>query len=77
MTEDGVQVPIREAEVAFKQALEFLQTGKIQAGVGQLSPKEDMDYYTSQWGSNIDKATYLPSFLLTKENSEKNAGKWQ
>jgi ribose transport system substrate-binding protein len=76
MTEDGVQVPIREAEVAFKQALEFLQTGKIQAG-GVTVPKEDMDYYTSQWGSNIGKATYLPSFLLTKENSEKNAGKWQ
>ena len=59
-------MPIQEAEVAFKQALELLQTGKIQAG-GVNVPKEDMDYYTSQWGSNIDKATYLPSFLLTKE----------
>ena len=76
MTEDGVQVPIQEAEVAFKQALELLQTGKIQAG-GITVPKEDMDYYTSQWGSNIDKATYFLPFLLTKENSEKNAGKWQ
>ena len=76
MTEDGVQVPIQEAEVAFKQALELLQTGKMQAGSTNI-PKEDLDYYTSQWGANISKATYLPSFLLTKEMSQKNAGKWQ
>ena len=76
MTEDAVQVPIQEAEVAFKQALSLLETGKMQAGSTNI-PKEDLKYYTSQWGSNIDKATYLPSFLLTKEMSEKNAGKWQ
>ena len=50
MTGDGVQVPIQEAEVAFKQALELLQTGKIQGGSTNI-PKEDMDYYTAQWGS--------------------------
>jgi ribose transport system substrate-binding protein len=76
MTEDGVQVPIQEAEVAFKQALSLLDTGKIQAGSTDI-PKEDLDYYTSQWGANIAKATYLPSFLLTKDVSQKNAGKWQ
>jgi hypothetical protein len=76
MTEDGVQVPIQEAEVAFKQALALLETGKMQAGSTDI-PKKDLDYYTSQWGGNIDKATYLPSFLLTKEMSQKNAGKWQ
>jgi ribose transport system substrate-binding protein len=76
MTEDGVQVPIQESEVAFKQALDLLQTGKMQAGSTNI-PKEDLDYYTSQWGGNISKATYLPSFLLTKEMSQKNAGKWQ
>jgi ribose transport system substrate-binding protein len=76
MTGDGVQVPIQEAEVAFKQALGLLQTGKIQGGSTNI-PKEDLDYYTAQWGANIGKATYLPSFLLTKEYSEKNAGKWQ
>jgi ribose transport system substrate-binding protein len=76
MTGDGVQVPIKEAEVACKQALELLQTGKIQGGSSNI-PKEDLDYYTAQWGANIGKATYLPSFLLTKEYSEKNAGKWQ
>ena len=76
MTEDGVQVPIQEAEVAFKQALALLGTGKMQAGSTEI-PKEDIEYYTGQWGKNIDKATYLPSFLLTKESSEKNAGKWQ
>jgi ribose transport system substrate-binding protein len=76
MTEDGVQVPIKEAEVAFKQALTLLETGKTQAGSTEI-PKEDLDYYTSQWGANISKATYLPSFLLTKESSQKDAGKWQ
>ena len=76
MTEDGVQVPIKEAEVAFKQALTLLETGKTQAGSTEI-PKEDLDYYTSQWGANISKATYLPSFLLTKELSQKDAGKWQ
>jgi hypothetical protein len=40
-------------------------------------PPEDVQYYTSQWGENIDKATYLPSYLLTKEMSQQNAGKWQ
>ena len=76
MTADAVQVPIQESEVAFKQALELLKTGKMQTGSTNI-PKEDLDYYTSQWGSNIGKATYLPSFLLTKEMSQKNAGKWQ
>ena len=76
MTGDGVQVPIQEAEVAFKQALELLQTGKIQGGSTNI-PKEDLDYYTAQWAANIEQATYLPSFLLTKEYSEKNVGKWQ
>jgi ribose transport system substrate-binding protein len=76
MTGIGVQVPIQESEVAFKQALELLQTGKLQGGSTNI-PKEDLDYYTSQWGANISKATYLPSFLLTKEYSQQNAGKWQ
>lgn len=76
MTDVGVQVPIQEAEVAFKQALSLLDTGKLQAGSTDI-PKEDLDYYTGQWGANISKATYLPSFLLTKEYSQKNAGKWQ
>jgi ribose transport system substrate-binding protein len=76
MTEDAVQVPIKESEVAFKQAVDLLETGKMQGGSVNI-PKEDLDYYTGQWGKNIDKATYLPSFLLTKDMSEKNAGKWQ
>ena len=76
MTEDAVQVPIQEAQAAFKQALSLLETGKMPAGVTNIPP-DDVEYYTSQWGDNISKATYLPSFLLTKEMSEKNAGKWQ
>ena len=76
MTADAVQVPIQESEVAFKQALELLKTGKLQTGSTNI-PKEDLHYYTGQWGGNIGKATYLPSFLLTKEMSQKNAGKWQ
>ncbi len=66
MTSVGVQVPIREAEVGFKQGLQLLETGKIDSGSAGV-PKEDIEYYTKQWGKNIDKATYLPSFLLTKE----------
>lgn len=76
MTADGVQVPIQEAQVAFKQALELLKTGKIPHGASVI-PKADMTYYTSQWGDNISKATYLPSFLLTMAMSKKDAGKWQ
>jgi ribose transport system substrate-binding protein len=76
MTVDAAQVPIKEAEAAFKQALELLQTGKIAHGSSNI-PEGDVSYYTSQWGSNIDKATYLPSFLITKEMAQANAGKWQ
>lgn len=76
MTGVGVQVPIREAEAAFKQAVQLLETGTIDSGSAGV-PKEDLEYYTKQWGKNIDKATYLPSFLLTKESSKENAGKWQ
>ena len=76
MTVDAAQVPIKEAEVAFNQALELLKTGKIAHGRGNI-PEADVSYYTSQWGSNIDKATYLPSFLITKERAQQDAGKWQ
>lgn len=76
MTADGVQVPIQEAQVAFDQAVSLLKTGKIPQGTSTI-PQSDLDYYTGQWGSNISKATYLPSYLLTKEMSVKNAGKWQ
>ena len=76
MTEDAVQVPIKEAQAAFKQAVSLLETGKMPEGVTNIPP-EDVKYYTSQWGANIGKATYLPSFLLTKEMAKKNAGKWQ
>jgi ribose transport system substrate-binding protein len=76
ITEDAVQVPIQEAEAAFKQAVSLLETGKMPEGVTNIPP-DDVAYYTSQWGANIGKATYLPSFLLTKEMSAKNAGKWQ
>lgn len=76
ITEDAVQVPIQEAKAAFQQALSLLQTGKMPEGTTNIPPG-DVAYYTSQWGKNIDKATYLPSFLLTKEMSQKNAGKWQ
>jgi ribose transport system substrate-binding protein len=76
ITEDAVQVPIQEAEAAFKQALSLLDTGKMPEGTTNIPP-EDVQYYTSQWGENIDKATYLPSYLLTKEMSQQNAGKWQ
>jgi ribose transport system substrate-binding protein len=76
MTADAVQVPIKEAQVAFEQALSLLQTGKISQGSTNI-PADDLKYYTSQWGKDIGKATYLPSYLLSKEMSEKNAGKWQ
>jgi ribose transport system substrate-binding protein len=76
MTADAAQVPIKEAEVAFKQGLELLKTGKI-AHEGSKIPEADVSYYTGQWGNNIDKATYLPSFLITKEMAQKDAGKWQ
>ena len=76
MTADAAQVPIKEAEVAFKQGLELLETGKI-AHEGSKIPEADVSYYTGQWGNNIDKATYLPSFLITKEMAQKDAGKWQ
>ena len=76
MTVDAAQVPIKEAEAAFKQALELLETGKIAHGSSNI-PEDDVSYYTSQWGNNIDKATYLPSFLITKEMAQKDAGKWQ
>ena len=76
MTADAAQVPIKEAEVAFKQALELLETGKISHGSTNI-PEADVSYYTNQWGSNIDKAAYLPSFLITNEMAQKDAGKWQ
>jgi ribose transport system substrate-binding protein len=76
MTADAAQVPIKEAEVAFTQALELLKTGKIAHGSSEI-PEADVSYYTGQWKSNIDKATYLPSFLITKEMAQKDAGKWQ
>jgi ribose transport system substrate-binding protein len=76
MTADGAQVPIKEAEVAFQQGLDLLKTGKIAPGSSKI-PETDVSYYTSQWGNNIDKATYLPSYLITKEMAQKDAGKWQ
>jgi ribose transport system substrate-binding protein len=76
MTADAAQVPIKEAETAFNQALELLQTGKITHGSSNI-PEADVSYYTSQWGNNIEKATYLPSFLISKEVAQQNAGKWQ
>jgi ribose transport system substrate-binding protein len=76
MTADAAQVPIKEAEVAFTQALELLKTGKIAHGSSEI-PEADVSYYTGQWKSNIEKATYLPSFLITKEIAQKDAGKWQ
>jgi ribose transport system substrate-binding protein len=76
MTGDAVQVPIREAEAAFKQGLQLLETGKLEGGSVDI-PKEDLDYYTKQWGKNIGKATYLPSFLLTKDYAKENVSKWQ
>jgi ribose transport system substrate-binding protein len=76
MTADAAQVPIKEAGAAFDQALELLRTGKI-SHTNSSIPEADVKYYTSQWGNNIEKATYLPSFLISKEVAEKNAGKWQ
>ena len=76
MTADAAQVPIKEAEVAFDQGTELLKTGKI-AHESSKIPEADVSYYTGQWGSNINKATYLPSYLITKEMAEKDAGKWQ
>jgi ribose transport system substrate-binding protein len=76
MTADAAQVPIKEAEVAFNQGLELLKTGKI-AHESSKIPEADVSYYTGQWGNNIDKATYLPSYLITKEMAQKDAGKWQ
>jgi ribose transport system substrate-binding protein len=76
MTADAAQVPIKEAEVAFNQGLDLLKTGKIAPGNSKI-PEADVTYYTGQWGTNIDKATYLPSYLITKEMAQKDAGKWQ
>jgi ribose transport system substrate-binding protein len=76
MTAVAAQVPIKEAEAAFDQALELLKTGKISHTKSSI-PEADVSYYTSQWGNNIEKATYLPSFLISKEVAQKEAGKWQ
>lgn len=76
MTADAAQVPIKEAEVAFNQGLDLLKTSKIAPGSSKI-PEADVTYYTGQWGTNIDKATYLPSYLITKEMAQKDAGKWQ
>jgi ribose transport system substrate-binding protein len=76
MTAVAAQVPIKEAGAAFDQALELLRTGKISHTNSNI-PEADVSYYTSQWGNNIEKATYLPSFLISKEVAQKDAGKWQ
>jgi ribose transport system substrate-binding protein len=76
MTAVAAQVPIKEAGAAFDQALELLRTGKISHTKSSI-PEADVSYYTSQWGNNIEKATYLPSFLISKEVAQKEAGKWQ
>ena len=76
MTEDGVQVPIQEAEVAFKQALELLKLARSRPAAPKF-PRKIWTTTLANGAANIDKATYLPSFLLTKEYSQKNAGKWQ
>lgn len=76
MTAVAAQVPIKEAGAAFDQGLELLRTGKISHTKSNI-PEADVSYYTGQWGDNIDKATYLPSFLISKEVAQKDAGKWQ
>ena len=74
MTRDGVQVPIQEAEVAFKQASNCSRPARSRAAAPGFRRKTWTT--TLPNGLNIGKATYLPSFLLTKEYSEKKR-KWQ